>query len=138
MQGEGGSMRLDVGSIAKAAAWGLVVAIVGSLLFRLVHVPRVEAIFNVVLGGGIGFLFGRFTIRHGGDDGYSAMAVGGALAAVVPVVIKWMSGAALGAPGAGALDFTLYPPGVFYALVFGGSVGVMTGLAGALIYASRF
>jgi hypothetical protein len=131
-------MRLDVRSIAKAAAWGLVVAVLGSVFFRFVHVPPLEGIFNIVLGGVVGFLFGRITIRNGGDDRFSAMAVGGASAAVVPVVIKWMSGAALGAPGAGALDFTLYPPGVFYALVFGGSVGVMTGLAGALIYASRF
>lgn len=131
-------MRLDVSSILKAAGLGLIIAVLGSVLFRVVRIVWLETIFDLTLGGGIGFLFGRITIRNGGDDSFSAMAVGGALAAVVPVVIKWMSRAALGAPWAGALDFTLYPPGVFYALVIGGSVGVMAGLAGALIYASRY
>lgn len=131
-------MRLDVRSIAKAAALGLVVAIAGSLLFRLVHLPRVEAIFNVVLGGGIGFLFGRITIRHGGDDGFSAMAVGGGLAAVVPVVIAWLSSMAVMPPDAGIFQFVLNPSGLFAGLVFGGLTGIVSGVIGGLIYASRF
>jgi len=131
-------MRLDVRSIAKAAACGLVVAIAGSLLFRLVHVPRMEAIFNVVLGGGIGFLFGRITIRHDGDDGYSAMAVGGALAAVVPVMIAWLSSMAVVPPDGGIFQFVLNPSGLFAGLVFGGATGIVSGVIGGLIYASRF
>ena len=131
-------MRLDVCSIAKATAWGLVVAMAGSLLFRLVHVPRVEAIFNVVLGGGIGFLFGRITIRHGGDDGFSSMAVGGGLAAVVPVVIAWLSSMAVLPPDAGIFQFVLNPSGLFVGLLFGGLTGIVSGVIGGLIYASRF
>ncbi len=131
-------MRLDVRSILKTAGLGMIIAVLGSILFRAVRIVWLETIFDFALGGGIGFLFGRITIRNGGDDSFSAMAVGGAMAAVVPVVLKWISRAALGAPWAGALDFTLYPPGVFYALVFGISVGVMSGLVGALIYASRY
>jgi hypothetical protein len=131
-------MRLDVRSIVKAAAWGLVVAIAGSLLFRLVHVPRLEAIFNVALGGGIGFLFGRITIRNGGDDGFSAMAVGGGLAAVVPVMIAWLSSMAVAPPDAGILRFVLNPPGLFAGLVFGALTGLVSGVIGGLIYASRY
>lgn len=131
-------MRLDVRSIVKAAAWGLVVAIAGSLLFWLVHVPRVEAIFNVALGGGIGFLFGRITIRNGGDDSFSAMAVGGGLAAVVPVVIAWVSSMAVVPPDAGIFQFVLNPSGLFAGLVFGGLTGIVSGVIGGLIYTSRF
>jgi len=114
-------------SIAEAAAWGSVVVIAGSLLFRLVHAPRVEAIFNAALSCGIGFLFGRITIRQGGDDGFSAMAVGGALAAVA---IAWLASMAVVLPDGGIVEFVLNPSGLFAGLVFGG--------LGGLVYASRF
>jgi hypothetical protein len=131
-------MRLDARSIVKAAAWGLAIAVAGSILFRFVHLLRVEAIFNVVLGGGIGFLFGRITIRNGGDDGFSAMAVGGGLAAVVPVVIAWLSSMAVVSRDVGFFRFVLNPSGLFAGLVFGGITGIVTGVIGGLIYASRF
>ena len=122
----------------KATACGLAVAVAGSLLFRLVHLPRVEAVFNVILGGGIGFLFGRITVRTGGDDGFSPMAVGGGLAAVVPVVIAWMSSMAVAHPDVGTVQFILNPSGLFAGLVFGGITGIVTGMIGGLIYSSRF
>ena len=131
-------MRLDTRSIQKAAALGLIIAVLSSLFFRLVSIPRLEAIFNVALGGVIGFLFGRISIRHGGSDGFSEMAVGGGLAAILPVALAWMASMGIGAPGAGVLDFTLNPTGVFLGLVYGTVAGVASGVVGGLIYASRF
>ncbi len=131
-------MRLDARSILKAAAMGLIIAVLSSLLFRLVTIPRLEAIVNVALGGVIGFLFGRISIRHGGADGFSEMAVGGCLAAIVPVTLAWMASMGVGAPGAGVLDLTLNPAGVFLGLVCGTLTGAVSGVVGGLIYASRF
>ena len=131
-------MRLDARSILKAAGFGLVIAVLGSLVFRLVHVPRVQAIFNVILGGGIGFLFGRITIRNDGDDSFSAMAVGGGLAAVAPVMIAWLSSMAVVHPDVGTFRFILNTQGVFAGLVFGGITGLVAGVIGGLVYASRF
>ncbi len=131
-------MRLDVRSILKAAAWGLVAAVLGSLFFRLVQIPRMEAVFNVVLGGGIGFLFGRITIRNGGDDSFSAMAVGGGLSAIAPVVLAWLTSMAAPQPYAGTFQLILDPPGIFMALVLGGCAGLVSGVVGGLIHASRY
>jgi hypothetical protein len=131
-------VRLDVRSILKAAALGLIIAVLSSFFFRLVTIPRLEAIFNVVLGGVIGFLFGRISIRHGGSDGFSETAVGGCLAAILPVALAWMASMGIGAPGTGVLDFTLNPTGVFLGLVYGTLTGAVSGVVGGLIYASRF
>ena len=131
-------MRLDVRSVLKAAGLGLVIAVLGSLFFRLVHVPRVQAVFNVFLGGGIGFLFGRITIRSGGDDSFSAMAVGGGLAAAAPVILAWVSSMAVVYPDVGIFQLTLNSQGVFAGLVFGGLTGLVAGVVGGLIYASRY
>jgi len=131
-------MRLDACSILKAAALGLIIAVLSSLFFRFVSIPRLEAIFNVALGGVIGFLFGRISIRHGGADGFSEMAVGGCLAAILPVALAWMASMGVGAPGAAVLDFTLNPTGVFLGLVYGVFTGAVSGVVGGLIYASRF
>ena len=131
-------MRLDVRSILKAAGLGLVIAVLGSLFFRAVPVPRVQAVFNVLLGGGIGFIFGRITIRNDGDDGFSAMAVGGGLSAAVPVVLAWLSSMAVVHPDVGTFQFILNPQGVFAGLVFGGITGLLTGVIGGLLYASRY
>ena len=131
-------MRLDVRSILKAAALGVIIAVLSSLFFRSVSIPRLEAIFNVALGGVIGFLFGRISIRHRGADGFSEMAVGGCLAAIVPVTLAWVVSMGIGVPGAGVLDLTLNPSGVFLGLAYGAFTGAVSGVVGGLIYASRF
>ena len=116
-------MRLDVCSIAKATAWGLVAAVFGSLFFCFVWIPVLEAVFTVLLGGFVGFLFGRITTRSGGPDGFGSMAVGGCLAAVVPAALVWATAAGLGLPGGGAFDFTLNPNALLSGAILGGLIG---------------
>jgi len=127
-------MRLDVRSIVKAAAWGMLLVVAGGLLFAFVSIPHLEAIFNVAIGVAIGVLFGWITVRCGGLDGFSPMAVGGCLAAIVPVAMAWAATSAIGGPGSGALEFALNPGG----MVSGAVLGAAAGVIGALIYASRF
>lgn len=130
-------MRLDVRSILKAAAWGLVAAVLGSVLFSFVWIPILEAVFTVLLGGFVGFLFGRITTRSGGPDGFASMAGGGCLAAIVPAALVWATAAGLGLPRGGPFDFTLNPSALLSGALLGGLIGGIAGLVGGLIYASR-
>jgi|GEM_PF-2568394 len=131
-------MRLDVRSILKTTVLGMGIAVLGGLIFRFSLVARLEAIFNVAIGCVVGLLFGRITIRHGGPDGFSQMALGGCLSAILPVVLAWTISMGIGMPDAGVFDLALNPPGLFMAIAFGTLTGAVTGAMGGLIYASLF
>jgi hypothetical protein len=130
-------MRLDGLSILKATAWGLLIAVLDSLVFHLVDLPILEAICTVALAGVIGFLFGRISLRTGGSDGFGAMAAGGSLAAIVPAALVWAASAGIDRVSAGGLRFDVLPGGLITGAIVGGLVGAAVGAIGGLIYASR-
>ena len=130
-------MKLDWRSIWKAMLLGLALAALGSLFFFWVQLPQLEAVFNFAVGVTVGFLFGWISIRNNGDDRFSSMGVGGAISAVIPVVLAWSTSLAYSVR-TDALVRTFEPMGIIIGLLVGSPVGVILGLVGGLIYASKF
>ncbi len=130
-------MRLDGLSILKTAAWGLLIAVGVGLFFHFVTISALEAVFNVALGGIVGFLFGRISLRHGGPDGFGAVAAGGCLAAIVPGAVIWAASAGIDRSIGGGLALVVNQAGLITGAIVGGLVGAAFGAVGGLIYAAR-
>jgi len=130
-------MCLDGLSVVKAAAWGLLIAVADGLVFHLVDVPILEAVFTVALAGLVGFLFGRISMRSGGPDGFGSMAAGGSLSAILPAALVWAASAGIDRTTDGGLAFVVTPSGLITGAIVGGLVGAALGAIGGLVYASR-
>ena len=130
-------MKLDWRSIWKAMGLGMLLSAAGSAFFFIVWIRPIEAAFNVVLGATIGFLFGYVSVRNGGDDRFTPMAVGGALSAVLPAALAWTSSLVWNIdPDTGERIFLML--GILSGPLLGGVAGVVGGLVGGLLYASKF
>ena len=117
----GGTRRkLDIKAAAFATGIGLIIAGGAVALFLRIELRWLEVVFNLGVGIGTGLLYAVLAARTGTDLEIGHSAGGGALCAVLPMLLLW----------AALMDVT--------GALIGGVIAPALGAAGALAYEMRF